>query len=766
MAKSHPWLAIVALGLTVAWPAQAAGHARAIVIGIRDYVADALTKPLPFADNDASLFEKYIGREFDQPPVLLNTSQSTLHNVKYALNSVLAQAGSGDTIFIFISSRGIARPGADGYIGTSDMSLSKPESTGLPLAFLRQTIKDSDAERVIVFADVCRGPAESFANHINIRLGELGDIAKPLVAGILASQLGHVSEEKDRMSFRTEPTAGYGVFGYFLVDLGSTGKPTVSGLYSALAKQLPSMTQSNQRPREFGSDRAKSVSLRAAVELFDDEKRPGFPRYPPLLASRFLIAGLMAMQTSSAMGRLQAIRAEVLAGAREPRELADEIVRLERDTPVREWESVRDLALIAFANEGQKYVDRYGMQDLLPDDQARVTEEQFARGAVVFEAARKLVSGDRFKIFGDALLVRQLLCQGRLRNPNGLDALMQADRMQAVRIPEVDNALGLFYLEGRPKDYGRAIEQFKKAKRFSPGWMYPRHNLALAYIENGDYASAEREYREAIEHEPLQPALYYNLGLLYHRLNRRAEAEATYDKAIQISGAAIAELRTRAAQWEQRPELRSEAELVNQRANLFKRNEAEVLNAWGALRSTAGDTDGARRKYTEALSHNSELCAARDNLAQLEQNVAERKDRTAISLSAVAILSENSELCGGFYPSQLKLAQLELKALHPDQARALFQRVNNAWPENKESVSGIAAVDAGRALIETIAARRPALASPALYSALAEVYRKAGQTRPCEDTYAFAIEATGRTKSDVSKRELRRRAKRCSSMSP
>lgn len=753
---------MLALALAVADAyAQSAGHTRAIVIGIRDYTGDPLTKPVPFADNDARLFEKYIGRTFDPSPVLMNVPESKLHAVKYALNSVLAQAGPSDTVCIFISSRGIARPGGDGYIGTADMSASKPESTGLPVEFLRQTIQASDAERVIVFADVCRRPAESFANQINIRMGELGDIVKPAVAGILASRPGQVSEEKDHMSFRAEPSAGYGVFGYFLVDIGSKGAASVTDIYKALLQQMPPAIQNNQKPRDFGDDRARSFPLHAALDGFDGA-RPGFPKYPALLASRFWLAGLVALQASPAIGRLQSIRAEVLAGAPSPMALADEIVRLERDTPAADWNAVRDFAMIAFANEGQTYVDRYGLQDLLPGDPARVTEPQFARGALVFEAARRLVPGDRFKSFSDALLVRQLLCEGRPGNPKGLDSLLRADRMRDVRIPEVDNALGIYYLEGQPKDYDRAIGRFKQAQRFSPGWMYPRHNLALAYIERGDYASAEREYRDAISADPLQPALYYNLGLLFHRLNRRAEAQATYKKAFDIYGDLIGELKGRAGDWEQRPELRSQAKLVNDRVRVFEQNKAEVLNAWAALLATAGDTAGARKKYSDALARNDKLCAARDNLAQLEQSLVERRDRTAISSEAVALLRKNTEICSDFYPSQLKLAHLELKALHPDPALALFQTVRQQLPDNQEALSGIAAVHLGRGIMEAIASER-ALAPEALYIDLAEVYRKAGDMRSCEDTYASAIKSAGQGKSAVSKSELRHRRRRCGS---
>ena len=118
-----------------------------------------------------------------------------------------------------------------------------------------------------------------------------------------------------------------------------------------------------------------------------------------------------------------------------------------------------------------------------------------------------------------------------------------------MSIPEVHNALGIQYLESTPKDYGKAIDEFQDAKKRSPGWMYPRHNLALAYIERGDFGAAEREYRAAIATDPLQPYLYYNLGLLLHRMNRLNEAKGLYSKRWTLTTLAIDKLQARAEEW-------------------------------------------------------------------------------------------------------------------------------------------------------------------------------------------------------------------------
>ena len=126
---------------------------------------------------------------------------------------MLTQAQPGDIVYIFISARGIAKPGSDGYIGTSDMVSEKPESTGVPVAYLRRLISGTQeqgfrdkckADRVILFADVARGP-QKLANDINLRVAELGSIHQPAVAGILATQPGQISLEAAALTHDPDP---------------------------------------------------------------------------------------------------------------------------------------------------------------------------------------------------------------------------------------------------------------------------------------------------------------------------------------------------------------------------------------------------------------------------------------------------------------------------------------------------------------------------------------------------------------------------------
>jgi tetratricopeptide (TPR) repeat protein len=152
----------------------------------------------------------------------------------------------------------------------------------------------------------------------------------------------------------------------------------------------------------------------------------------------------------------------------------------------------------------------------------------------------------------------------------------------------------------------------------------------LHNLENGDYTAAEREYRNVIATEPLQPYLYYNLGLLLHRMNRRADAKVAYQRALDIYSKTVSELRVRATEW--RNDLPLESALAAKRAGVYEKRSSEVLNARGALMETAHDMKNARTDYQNTLSIDPDLCPARDNLAALQERELNAETRAPFHL--------------------------------------------------------------------------------------------------------------------------------------
>jgi tetratricopeptide (TPR) repeat protein len=496
-----------------------------------------------------------------------------------------------------------------------------------------------------------------------------------------------------------------------------------------------------------------------------------FPRLPGLFTSALWPFGLFSMQVDAPVSRLNSIKSALLkpdAAIPDPLGLAASLLSLRDQVLPDEWSEVDALAITRLAGDAQRIVDRYGMDSFLPGDPLRITPVDARNAAQEFEAALKLApSGEKYLLFRQSLEVREYLCAGLAGQIPDIAPLLRAHDSPAI-IPEVHNAIGIHYLESQPKDYDVAIREFQEAKRASPGWMYARHNLALAYIENGDYTAAEREYRDAIATDPLQPYLYYNLGLLLHRMNRRASAKTAYQNAWDNYGMTVARLRVRAAEW--KDDLPKESALAARRADVYEKSRAEVLNARGALFAGGREYKSAREDYRHALTIDPDLCPARNNLAALEQTLAERKNKSSVSSEALQDLTENLNhaACANFFPSLLMRARLEVRRKAPTEARADYARVSELVPSNAEALSGMAELDiengqfesAVKLLNQAIAIQTASagVAFPSLYVELAEVYRQAGDSEGCRQAYSLAIKASDGTIGDLSKRELRKRA--------
>ncbi|MEM7692346.1 MAG: tetratricopeptide repeat protein [Pseudomonadota bacterium] len=83
-------------------------------------------------------------------------------------------------------------------------------------------------------------------------------------------------------------------------------------------------------------------------------------------------------------------------------------------------------------------------------------------------------------------------------------------------------------------DSQRAVSVLENAVRQDPNHWKSHNNLALAYVDLGDYAIAEAHFRESLAIEA-QPAIYNDLGFVLERQGLAREAMESYREAVAIA---------------------------------------------------------------------------------------------------------------------------------------------------------------------------------------------------------------------------------------
>ena len=139
------------------------GHPRAVIVGVRRYPVYAPTKPLSFANQDASLFEQYLksgkaGKFQNGDLIVIRDEGATLDRVHLALREAILGAQPGDRVYIFISARGIARQNsrwAPWHFGSGRNQTGEHWHS---VSELRDIMLNSKAQRIFFSADVCRDP--------------------------------------------------------------------------------------------------------------------------------------------------------------------------------------------------------------------------------------------------------------------------------------------------------------------------------------------------------------------------------------------------------------------------------------------------------------------------------------------------------------------------------------------------------------------------------------------------------------------------------
>lgn len=222
------------------------GHQKALVIGVSSYPPPVTS--LPGVADDAravaDLLSSPQGQFGGGQITVLTDAQATAKAVTDHLAAALSQAGTDDTVFVYIAGHGTVHRGAY-YFLAHDTALGRVAQTGVPLAALRDLFDASPSHRVFVWLDFCHsggvierlaaGPAGNENEVIERTLRVVQGAGKLIVAACTGEQTAK------------EPRHGAVKHGFFtgaLLDglrglaANADGKVTASSLYEYVVKRV------------------------------------------------------------------------------------------------------------------------------------------------------------------------------------------------------------------------------------------------------------------------------------------------------------------------------------------------------------------------------------------------------------------------------------------------------------------------------------------------------------------------------------------------
>jgi tetratricopeptide (TPR) repeat protein len=684
------------------------GPTYALVVGISRYEKLPKEDWLRFADADANKFGELLtsprggGLPADQLTVLTN-ERATKDAIREQIDRLqkLAAKNRGSLLLV-LAAHGVAdEDTGQASIVTHESNPEDLYASGLAMDQLQEILSEGilGADRLLVYVDVCHAARLGTIRSRNVNRAVVNAIPSQPAVKVLS----FLSSRETEASWEGENWGGHGAFSYFILrglngdaDADGDGTVTAGELVNYVSRMVTEATLDRQHPnpQTFTLRNTTPLSVKVDPSSFtlpmdwqplsqtQVQQRKGQKNLsPPSAQARSLSA-------EEAPDSLTEFRDAIRAGRILPGVPGSAFEMLRG--PLRSALSpalfgVAETELrIALENQGQRAILRY-----LEGDQVEQRRETFQNAATNFEAARRLdlQPGRREP--------RELFCRGRelifaKTQPAYADAVRfledaaRADPRGAYSF----NALGIAYLEQAAGDLSRfdmAIAAFEDAIRLAPHWVYPRHNLALAYAERGQYDRAIRAYREAMKWGPDYSYLAYNLGLLYQRLNRLNDAEEAYREALKIAESARAKgLRPGVqGQWREGADIYNGlASIEASRPGVRHAHRAEEL-----YRRAIQEYDGSR-----AARHNLALLLSRaGESAEAEtlwaRNLAEDQNDLASRLARADYLERHDRLedavreyelaigAEGSFPGiRRKLAAVLLKLKRIEPARAMLVR--------------------------------------------------------------------------------------------
>lgn len=184
------------------------------------------------------------------------------------------------------------------------------------------------------------------------------------------------------------------------------------------------------------------------------------------------------------------------------------------------------------------------------------------------------------------------------------DAARQICSALLSEFPDHPQVLGLLgIVEGMAGHADAALDYLQRANDLRPGQPGLVNNLALALLNTGDLAAAERYLKSCLKRHPAYAPAWYTLAVLNRRLGRIDEAIAAYERVISLdpeqpeAWANLAKLRERLNQLQ----LASEA----------VQRSLEIAPSNPIARMTAAQIDGRLGHHESAVERLKTLLSER-----------------------------------------------------------------------------------------------------------------------------------------------------------
>ncbi len=126
------------------------------------------------------------------------------------------------------------------------------------------------------------------------------------------------------------------------------------------------------------------------------------------------------------------------------------------------------------------------------------------------------------------LLAEGLLSRKQAKNQEATEAFRRAAER---KVPDAHLLLGIIYKENG--DYAAAEREFREAERLTPNHGQVLLELGKVLLNRGELEEARKRLEKAAVLMPDAPGLHYQLGLLYRRLGDAEQAEQHFRQAKQ-----------------------------------------------------------------------------------------------------------------------------------------------------------------------------------------------------------------------------------------